>query len=127
MRKANEHRVRLVRDRVRQVWRCLLAGRSEHAPAGVLATTLVVRSRVRGGFAYAQTLAALVNAPRSLRDGLLASGDTASGGIRHETISLGGRGEVALAVAHGGQGESDGGCCGGIRLRSRRDARRWLL
>jgi len=69
--------VKPVRDRARAGLALLLADDPRtHLPA-VLGMTLLARARLRGGFAYTQALAALVNAPQSLRDELLANGDTA--------------------------------------------------
>jgi hypothetical protein len=69
--------VKPVRDRARAGLALLLADRPETYLPAVLGMTLVGRARQRGGFAHTQAVAALLTAPPTLRDQLLATADRA--------------------------------------------------
>jgi hypothetical protein len=64
-----------VRDRARAGLAVLLADDPGTYQPAVLPTTLVVEARRRGGFAHAQTLAALITAPTPVRQVLAVSAD----------------------------------------------------
>ncbi len=68
--------VRPVRDRARVGLALLLVDAPATYLAAVLGMTLLGRARQRGGFAYAQALAALLAAPPSVRHELLTAGPT---------------------------------------------------
>lgn len=67
--------VKPVRDRARSGLALLLADDPRRYLPAALGMALLARARLRGGFAHAQVLAALVDSPPSLRNELLANGD----------------------------------------------------
>lgn len=67
--------VKPVRDRARAGLALLLDDDPQRYLPAALGMILLVRTRLRGGYAPAQALSALVNGPQSLRDKLLAEGD----------------------------------------------------
>jgi hypothetical protein len=69
--------VKPVRDRARAGLAVLLADEPDKYLPAVLGMTLAVRARRRGGFVHTQAVAALLTAPPSVRDGLLAARDRA--------------------------------------------------